>query len=70
MTSSSTIKRCLDQVFTLKTHGVKVFGLISQPQAIERSARKTVRSLDGVLVPSPGIAEEIIHELGRTAIRD
>lgn len=54
----------LDEVFAFKARGIKVFGFISQPRAIERSARKTVRALDGVLAPSEAIAEEVIAELG------
>lgn len=54
----------LDEIFAFKARGVRVFSLITQPRGIERSARKTVRSLDGVLAPSPSIAEEIVHELG------
>lgn len=54
----------LDSVFAFRARGVKVLGLITTPQAIERSARKTVRSFDGVLAPSPAIAEAIVHELG------
>jgi len=53
----------LDEVFAFRSRGIKVFSLITRPRAIERSTRKTVRSLDGVLVPSPSIAEEVVHEL-------
>jgi len=53
----------LDEVFAFKARGVKVFGFITRPNSIERSSRKTIRSLDGVLVPSQGIAEEVIHAL-------
>ncbi|MFZ1992279.1 MAG: hypothetical protein WAW96_21195 [Alphaproteobacteria bacterium] len=53
----------LDEVFAFKSRGVKVFSLITKPHAIERSSRKTIRALDGVLVPSQGIAEEVIRDL-------
>ena len=60
----------LDQVFAFRARGLKVLCLIREPQAIERSARKTVRSFDGVLAPSHATADEIARILGmqRTTI--
>ncbi|HXZ69033.1 MAG TPA: hypothetical protein VEH07_10620 [Alphaproteobacteria bacterium] len=53
----------LDEMFAFKARGVKVFSLITRPHSIERSSRKTIRALDGVLVPSQAIAEEVVQEL-------
>lgn len=53
----------LDEIFAFKSRGIKVLSYITRPRSIERSARKTIRSLDGVLVPSQQVAEEVIREL-------
>ena len=53
----------LDEIFAFKSRGIKVVSYITRPRSIERSSRKTIRSLDGVLVPSQQVAEEVIREL-------